>query len=169
MMVQHVEEIGEDSDNPTDSTSIPIIDQPSSSSQPKKDKLSKKVQRQEAEVLDLQKEKDTQAKEIDALKKRIQRLERMKISRPAGLKRLRKVGMSRRVESSVDQESLGVPEDASKQGRRIEDIDADICNTPKLGRSGIWVRGVLLHESTTQDIYRTTKKSFENDTLDLTK
>ncbi|GKC91848.1 putative nucleotidyltransferase, ribonuclease H, partial [Tanacetum coccineum] len=24
------------------------------------------------------------------------------------------------------------------------------CNTPKLGRSGIWVRGVLLHESTTQ-------------------
>ncbi|GJV84548.1 hypothetical protein Tco_1524446 [Tanacetum coccineum] len=41
------------------------------------------------------------------------------------------------------------------------------CNTPKLGRSRIWVRGVLLHESTTQDIYRTTKKSFENDTLDL--
>ncbi|GKG38295.1 hypothetical protein Tco_0457518, partial [Tanacetum coccineum] len=27
----------------------------------------------------------------------------------------------------------------------------DNCNTPKLGRSGIWVRGVLLHESTTQD------------------
>ncbi|GJY66141.1 probable flavin-containing monooxygenase 1 [Tanacetum coccineum] len=26
------------------------------------------------------------------------------------------------------------------------------CNTPKLGRSGIWVRGVLLHESTTQEI-----------------
>ncbi|GKA19152.1 hypothetical protein Tco_0699067 [Tanacetum coccineum] len=50
MMVQPVEEMGEDSDNPTDSTPIPIIDQPSSSSQPKKDKLSKKVQRQEAEV-----------------------------------------------------------------------------------------------------------------------
>ncbi|GKD17902.1 retrovirus-related pol polyprotein from transposon TNT 1-94 [Tanacetum coccineum] len=43
------------------------------------------------------------------------------------------------------------------------------CNTPKLGRSGIWVRGVLLLRSITQDIYRTTKKSFENDTLDLTK
>ncbi|GJQ93907.1 retrovirus-related pol polyprotein from transposon TNT 1-94 [Tanacetum coccineum] len=50
MMVQPVEEMGEDSGNPTDSTPIPIIDQPSSSSQPKKDKLSKKVQRQEAEV-----------------------------------------------------------------------------------------------------------------------
>ncbi|GKF94988.1 hypothetical protein Tco_0284688 [Tanacetum coccineum] len=34
--------------------------------------------------------------------------------------------MSRRVESSTDQERLGVPEDASKQGRNIEDIDADI-------------------------------------------
>ncbi|GJT41594.1 putative ribonuclease H-like domain-containing protein [Tanacetum coccineum] len=77
-------------------------------------------------VLDLQKAKDAQAKEIDALKKRIQRLERRKISRPTGLKRLKKVGMSRRVESSADQESLGVPEDASKQGRSIEDIDADI-------------------------------------------
>ncbi|GKC97395.1 hypothetical protein Tco_1167670, partial [Tanacetum coccineum] len=44
-----VEEMGEDSDHLTDSTPIPIIDQPSSYSQPKKDKPSK-VQRQEAEV-----------------------------------------------------------------------------------------------------------------------
>ncbi|GJT95814.1 hypothetical protein Tco_1091332 [Tanacetum coccineum] len=77
-------------------------------------------------VLDLQKAKDAQAKEIAALKKRIQRLERRKISRPIGLKRLRKVGMSQRVESFEDQESLGVPEDAFKQGRSIEDIDADV-------------------------------------------
>ncbi|GJS52252.1 cytochrome f, plastidic [Tanacetum coccineum] len=110
-----------------------FIDQPYSSSQPKKDKPSKKVQRQEAEVpqdeaeheesvptpsndpqasgedsmkltdlmvlctnlqtqvLDLQKAKQAQAKEIVALKKRIQRLERRKISRPTGLKRLKKV------------------------------------------------------------------------------
>ncbi|GJR72976.1 hypothetical protein Tco_0085341 [Tanacetum coccineum] len=34
--------------------------------------------------------------------------------------------MSRRVESSKDQESLGDHEDASKQGRSIEDIDADV-------------------------------------------
>ncbi|GJR28895.1 hypothetical protein Tco_1105127 [Tanacetum coccineum] len=149
MMVQPVEEkSGEASDNPTD-PSIPINDQPSSSSQSKKGKLSKKVQtavqRQEARrtsflkmrqsmrkvyqlfhVLDLQKAKDAQAKEIDALKKRIQRLERRKISRPTGLKRLRKVGMSRRVESSTDQESLDVPEDAFKQGRSIKDIDVDV-------------------------------------------
>ncbi|GJQ89360.1 hypothetical protein Tco_0000499 [Tanacetum coccineum] len=137
MMVQPVEEMGEDSDHPTDSTPIHIIDQLSSSSQPKKDKSSKKAQRHEAEVpqdktgheesvLDLQKAKDNQAKEIIALKKRIQRLERRKISRPTCLKRLRKVGMSQRVESSEDQESLGIPEDASKQGRSITDIDADV-------------------------------------------
>ncbi|GJU62980.1 hypothetical protein Tco_1244815 [Tanacetum coccineum] len=80
----------------------------------------------QTQVLDLQKAKDAQAKEIVALKKRIQRLERRKMSRPTGLKRLKKVGMSRRVESSEDQESLGAPEDASKQGRCIEDINADV-------------------------------------------
>ncbi|GJU75843.1 putative ribonuclease H-like domain-containing protein [Tanacetum coccineum] len=77
-------------------------------------------------VLDLQKAKDAQAKEIAALQKRIQRLERRKMSRPTSLKRLRKVGMSRKVGISEDQESLGAPEDASKQGRSIEDIDADV-------------------------------------------
>ncbi|GJS20835.1 hypothetical protein Tco_0449467 [Tanacetum coccineum] len=39
----------------------------------------------------------------------------------SGLKRLRKISMTRRVESSEDQESLGAPEDASKQGRFLED------------------------------------------------
>ncbi|GJX34336.1 hypothetical protein Tco_0245893, partial [Tanacetum coccineum] len=131
------EEVGEDSDHPTDSTQIPILDQPSTSSKPKKNQTSKKTQRQEAEVpqdeteheesvLDLEKAKDAQAKEIAALKKRIQKLERKKMSRPTGLKRLKKVGMSRRVESSEDQESLVAPEDASKQGRSIADIDADV-------------------------------------------
>ncbi|GJQ96978.1 hypothetical protein Tco_0008117 [Tanacetum coccineum] len=50
-------------------------------------------------VLDLQKAKDAQAKEIAALKKRIHRFKRRKISRTT---------------------------DASKQGRSIEDIDADV-------------------------------------------
>ncbi|GJW37634.1 hypothetical protein Tco_0060554 [Tanacetum coccineum] len=79
----------------------------------------------QAQVLDLEKAKDAQAKEIAALKKRVQRLERKKKSKTSGLKRLKKVGMSRRVESSEDQESLGDHEDASKQGRSIKDIDAD--------------------------------------------
>ncbi|GJX39072.1 reverse transcriptase domain-containing protein [Tanacetum coccineum] len=111
--------MGEDSGHPTDSTPIQIIDQPSSSSQPKKDKSSKKAQRQEAEVPqheaeheesvpkpfnDLQPSgKGMSSEEIAALEERIQR-----------------------VESSKDQKSLGVSEDASKQGRSIVDIDADV-------------------------------------------
>ncbi|GJW56519.1 hypothetical protein Tco_0103250 [Tanacetum coccineum] len=51
------------------------------------------------------------------------------MSRPTSLKRLRKVGMSRRVESSVDQESLGVPEDASKQREAITILDAMLSTT----------------------------------------
>ncbi|GJU79938.1 hypothetical protein Tco_1282303 [Tanacetum coccineum] len=43
IIVQPVEEMGEDSDHPTDSTLIPIMDQPSSSSQPKKNQPSKKA------------------------------------------------------------------------------------------------------------------------------
>ncbi|GJV57779.1 putative ribonuclease H-like domain-containing protein [Tanacetum coccineum] len=68
-------------------------------------------------VLDLDKAKDAQAKEIAGLKKRVQKLKRKKKSRTTGLKRLRKVGKSRRVKSSEDKDSLGAQEDASKQGR----------------------------------------------------
>ncbi|GJV68707.1 hypothetical protein Tco_1484216 [Tanacetum coccineum] len=113
MMVQASEEVGEDSDHPTDSDQIPIIDQPSTSSQPKQKQKSKRRQRKEAEVpqdeteheesvptpsndpqpsgedsmqlndlmvlctklqaqvLDLEKAKDAQAKEIADLKKRV--------------------------------------------------------------------------------------------------
>ncbi|GJY43672.1 hypothetical protein Tco_0431885 [Tanacetum coccineum] len=44
------EEVGEDSDHPTDSNQIPIVDQPSTSSQPKQKQKSKRKQRKEAEV-----------------------------------------------------------------------------------------------------------------------
>nr|GEV02865.1 hypothetical protein [Tanacetum cinerariifolium] len=73
-------------------------------------------------VLDLETTKTTQALEIDSLKMRVKKLERRKRSGTHGLKRLYKVGLSARVESSKD-EGLG-EEDASKQGR-IADIDAN--------------------------------------------
>ncbi|GJS54704.1 retrovirus-related pol polyprotein from transposon TNT 1-94 [Tanacetum coccineum] len=73
-------------------------------------------------ILDLEKAKDAQAKEIAGLKKRVQKLERKNKSRTTGLQRLRKVGESSRVESSEDKESLGAQEDASKQ-RRIKIVD----------------------------------------------
>ncbi|GKA74340.1 putative ribonuclease H-like domain-containing protein [Tanacetum coccineum] len=168
MMVQAFKEVDVDSDHPTDSNRMPIVDQPSTSSQPKQKQKSWRRQRKEAEVpqddieheesvstpsndpqpsgedsmqlndlmvlctklqayvLDLEKAKDAQAKEIAALKKRVQRLERKKTSRTTCLKRLKKVGMSKRVESSEDQVSLGDHEDASKQGRSIADINGDV-------------------------------------------
>ncbi|GKA57426.1 hypothetical protein Tco_0756614 [Tanacetum coccineum] len=73
-------------------------------------------------VLDLEKTKTTQAEEIVSLKRRVKKLEQKKRSRTHGLKRLRRVGATARVESSGDEQSLG--EDASKHGS-INDIDAD--------------------------------------------
>ncbi|GKG36497.1 hypothetical protein Tco_0444175, partial [Tanacetum coccineum] len=63
-------------------------------------------------VLDLEKAKTAQANEITSLKKRVKQLEKRKKSRSSGLRRLRKVGSSSRVESSNDV-SLGAQEDAS--------------------------------------------------------
>nr|GEU32133.1 ribonuclease H-like domain, reverse transcriptase, RNA-dependent DNA polymerase [Tanacetum cinerariifolium] len=74
-------------------------------------------------VLDLEKTKTAQAKEIANLKKRVKRLERKKKLRSHGLKRLYKVRLSARLDTFVKEESLG-EEESSKQGR-IEDIDTD--------------------------------------------
>ncbi|GJW82392.1 hypothetical protein Tco_0146367 [Tanacetum coccineum] len=71
-------------------------------------------------VLDLEKTKTTQQNKIASLKRRVKKLEQKKRSRTYGL---HKVSMYRRVVSSGDEEDLG--EDASKQGRRINAIDAN--------------------------------------------
>ncbi|GKE92276.1 hypothetical protein Tco_1573371 [Tanacetum coccineum] len=73
-------------------------------------------------VLDSENTKTTQAEEIVSLNRRVKKLEQKKWSRTHRLKRLYKVGLTARVESSRDEESLG--EDASKQGR-INAIDDD--------------------------------------------
>nr|GEZ13794.1 hypothetical protein [Tanacetum cinerariifolium] len=73
-------------------------------------------------VLDLKITKTTQSLEIESLKRRVKKLKRRKRSRTHGLKRLYKVELSARVESSKDK-GLG-EKDASKQGR-IADFDAN--------------------------------------------
>ncbi|GJT48907.1 hypothetical protein Tco_0975064 [Tanacetum coccineum] len=73
-------------------------------------------------VLDLEKTKNTQHNEIVSLKRRVKKLEKKNRSRTHKLKRLYKVGLTARVESSNNEESLG--EDESKQ-ERIDAIDAD--------------------------------------------
>ncbi|GJU84975.1 hypothetical protein Tco_1292521, partial [Tanacetum coccineum] len=74
-------------------------------------------------VLDLEKTKTTQDNEIARLKRRVRKLKKKRSLRTHKLRRLYKVGLSARVESSGD-EDLG--EDASKQGRRINAIGADV-------------------------------------------
>ncbi|GJW94920.1 retrovirus-related pol polyprotein from transposon TNT 1-94 [Tanacetum coccineum] len=106
-MVKHLDggaskEVGEDSDHLTDSNQIHIVDQPSTSSPPKKKQKSKRKQRKDAEVaydeteheesvLDLEKAKSDQAIEIASLKKRVDKLEKKRKFRTTGLKRLKKV------------------------------------------------------------------------------
>nr|GEX73452.1 retrovirus-related Pol polyprotein from transposon TNT 1-94 [Tanacetum cinerariifolium] len=82
-------------------------------------------------VIDLEKKKTTQANEIDSLKKRVKKLERRNKSRTHKLKRLYKVRLTTRVESSRDEDNLG--EDASKEGRRIDDIDRCLLNKKVVG------------------------------------
>ncbi|GJQ96284.1 hypothetical protein Tco_0007423 [Tanacetum coccineum] len=143
MMVQVTEDIGTDSTTPTDSHSIPIITQPSSS-KPQKKKSRRKQRKDSApteptteettheehvsthsyDPPQSEKAKTAQAKEITCIKKRVKQLEKRRKSRPSRLRRLRKVGSSSRVESSNDA-SLGAQEDASKQRGKIEDLDAD--------------------------------------------
>nr|GEV39992.1 hypothetical protein [Tanacetum cinerariifolium] len=73
-------------------------------------------------VLDLETTKTTQTLKITNLKRRVNKLERRKMSRTHGLKILYKVRLLARVESSKDE---GLGEDASKQERKIDDIDSD--------------------------------------------
>ncbi|GKA14464.1 hypothetical protein Tco_0694110 [Tanacetum coccineum] len=75
-------------------------------------------------IIELKNTKTPQAQEITSLKLRVSKLEKNGGSRTHKLKRLYKVGRSARIVSS-DKVSLGDQEDASKQGRKINDIDKD--------------------------------------------
>ncbi|GJY88797.1 hypothetical protein Tco_0503425 [Tanacetum coccineum] len=82
------------------------------------------------QVLDLEKAKDAQAKEIASLKKRVQKLEKRKKSRATSLKRLRKVDETRRVEFFEDKESLGRMNDEGMLGVNDlhgEEVIADVA------------------------------------------
>nr|GEV01472.1 hypothetical protein [Tanacetum cinerariifolium] len=67
--------------------------------------------------------KANQAKEFAALKKKVSKLNKWGKSRSRGIKILKRFGLGRRVKSPMEKDSLGAQEDASKQGRMIEEID----------------------------------------------
>ncbi|GJZ17680.1 hypothetical protein Tco_0553803 [Tanacetum coccineum] len=76
-------------------------------------------------VLAMETTKTNQALEIDSLKRRVKKLEKKKGLRTYRLRIVYKVGRSARVVSSED-EGLGAQEDASKQRRKIDEIDQDV-------------------------------------------
>nr|GEW23733.1 copia protein [Tanacetum cinerariifolium] len=75
-------------------------------------------------VENLEQDKIAQALEITKLKQRIRKLEKKKNLRVSGLKRLRKVETTQRIESFVDT-IMNDQKDASKHGGIIAKIDAD--------------------------------------------
>nr|GFA50336.1 hypothetical protein [Tanacetum cinerariifolium] len=70
------------------------------------------------QVANLEQDKIAQAIEITKLKQRVRRLEKKRQFISSGLKRLRKVGTTQRVESSADT-VMNDQEDASKQGGKL--------------------------------------------------
>ncbi|GJY06840.1 retrovirus-related pol polyprotein from transposon TNT 1-94 [Tanacetum coccineum] len=72
-------------------------------------------------VLDLETTKTTKANEITSLKRRFKKLERRNKSRTHGLKRIYRVGLSRRVESSKDEVNVHTDEDMFC----VNDLDGD--------------------------------------------
>ncbi|GKE60864.1 hypothetical protein Tco_1511231 [Tanacetum coccineum] len=105
-------------------------------------------------VLDLENTKIYQAHEISSLKLRVKRLEKKGGLRTHKLKRQFKVGRSAQVVSTED-EGLGDQEDASKQGRKIDDIDKDADVTLVNETQGRYGQDVVEKEVSTADLVTT--------------
>ncbi|GKE78690.1 hypothetical protein Tco_1544810 [Tanacetum coccineum] len=105
-------------------------------------------------VLDLENTKTAQTQEITSLKLRVKKLEKKGGSRTHKLNRLYKVGRSARV-ISFDEASLGDQEDASKQGRKIDDIDKDAEITLVHGTQGRYGDEEMFDTVSTADLVTT--------------
>ncbi|GJU70688.1 hypothetical protein Tco_1262093 [Tanacetum coccineum] len=128
MMVQASEEVGEDSDHPTDSNQIPIVDQPSTSSPPKKKQKSKRKQRKEAEVAhdETEHEESVPTPSNDPLPSGEDSMQLNDLMVLCTKLQKQVLDLEKaKSDQAIEIASLKKREDASKQGRRIKDIDAD--------------------------------------------
>ncbi|GJY76538.1 putative reverse transcriptase domain-containing protein [Tanacetum coccineum] len=117
-------------------------------------------------VLDLETSKTTQALEIESLKRRVKKLEKKQRSRTHKLRRLYKVGLSAKVVSSDDEASLGDQEDASKQRRKILDIDADEDTTLDSTHFDTDPDMFGVHDLHGDEVFVTTSKNSRPDVLE---
>ncbi|GKD51336.1 hypothetical protein Tco_1280312 [Tanacetum coccineum] len=128
MMVQASEEVGEDSDHPIDSNQIAIVDQPSTSSQPKKKQKSKRKQKKEAEIAhdETEHEKSVPTPYNDPLPSGEDSMQLNDLMVLCTKLQKQVLDFEKtKFDQAIEITSLKKREDASKQGRRIEDIDAD--------------------------------------------
>ncbi|GJV68571.1 hypothetical protein Tco_1484080 [Tanacetum coccineum] len=129
MMVQAQEEMGEEpiADEAANEENVPTHSNDpllSGEDSLKLNNLMEICTKFQQRVLNLENAKTAQAQEILSLKLRVKRLEKKGGPRTHKLKRPFKVGRSAQVVSSED-EGLGDQDDASKQWRKITDIDQD--------------------------------------------
>ncbi|GJT53294.1 hypothetical protein Tco_0988348 [Tanacetum coccineum] len=147
MIVQAQEQVGGGSKIPTDSHHTPTTTQPSTSKPQKKQ--SRRKQRKDTEDPqlsgpikpvpdDTENVASVPTHSNDPLLMRVKKFEGKRKSKPPWMRRLYKVGRSARMISSKD-EGLGAQEDASKQERKIADIDADV---------EMWLKGILQQATT---------------------
>ncbi|GJR00383.1 hypothetical protein Tco_0523367 [Tanacetum coccineum] len=128
MMVQASKQVDKDSDHPTDSNQIPIVDQPSTSSQPKKKQKFKRKQRKEAKVAhdETKHEESVPTPYNDPLPsgKDSMKLNDLMVLCTKLQKQVLDLEKAKS-DQAIKIASLKKREDASKQGRRIKNIDAD--------------------------------------------
>ncbi|GKC17917.1 hypothetical protein Tco_1014699 [Tanacetum coccineum] len=127
MMVQALEELEPITDEAANEEHVPIHSNDPLLSGEDRLKLNELIElctNLSQRVLDLENTKTSQAAEIAKLKESVKKLERRNKSRTSGLKMLKKVGITARIESSED-EGLGAQEDESKQGMKIVNPNAD--------------------------------------------
>ncbi|GKE11714.1 hypothetical protein Tco_1415265, partial [Tanacetum coccineum] len=92
------------------------------------------------QVLDLEKTKTTQAKKIISLKRRVKKLKQKKRLRTHGLKRLRKVGATARVDSSKEEIVLG--EDCHTPPRRKREALREWISSQ---HNGVYIENTKMH------------------------
>ncbi|GKB61547.1 hypothetical protein Tco_0917733, partial [Tanacetum coccineum] len=132
MLVQATEKVGEDSIPPTGSTQIPIIDQPSTSSQPKKKQKSRRKQRKEAETAhaEIEEEEHFNTPSNDPLPSGEDSMQINELMALCTQLQQQVLDLEKaKSDLAIEIASLKKREDASKQGRSIKDIDADVVVT----------------------------------------
>ncbi|GKB73833.1 hypothetical protein Tco_0935245, partial [Tanacetum coccineum] len=166
VQVSAAEEVFQDEPEHEESVPTPSNDpQPSSEDSMQLTELMVLCTKLQTQVLDLQKAKDAQAKEIVALKKRIQRLERKKMSRPTGLKRLRKFVEMEKNEQSTKPDDSSVEGSAAQTLIQIKAVKPKVVTTVATTTTTTRpkARGVVVQEPSEFKVPQETQSSISKD------